>query len=45
MSSAAVASGCSWQNGPSSCSLDVDVATGRLAIDEGPVGDRVPEGA
>ena len=34
-----------WRSGQSSCSLDVDVASGHLTVDDGPVRDRVPERA
>ena len=34
-----------WRNDRSSCSLDVDVARGRMIVDESTVRDRVPEGA
>ena len=34
-----------WRNGGWSCALDVDLASGRMLVDEGPVRDRVPEGA
>jgi sucrose phosphorylase len=34
-----------WQHGDWSCSLDVDVASGNLTVDERPIRDRVPEGA
>jgi sucrose 6(F)-phosphate phosphorylase len=33
----------SWLSGPWSCSLDVDVATGHVRVDEGPVRDRIPD--
>ena len=32
-----------WRNGQSSCSLDVDVASGQLTVDDSPVRDPVPE--
>lgn len=34
-----------WRNDGSSCSLDVDVASGQLAIEHTPVGDPLSEGA
>ena len=34
-----------WSNGPWSCSLDVDLASGRVMVDEGPLRDRLPETA
>ncbi|HEY6012934.1 MAG TPA: hypothetical protein VIU37_02975, partial [Candidatus Limnocylindrales bacterium] len=35
----------SWVNGPWSCSLDVDVASGRVLVDEGSLQDRVADTA
>jgi sucrose phosphorylase len=34
-----------WRSDQSSCSLDVDVASGHLTVDDRPVRDRVPERA
>ena len=35
----------SWRSGRWSCSLDVDLASGHVMVDEGPLRDRVPERA